>query len=464
MFLNLLSCSARLSLGVFSPLALVGIALVSCSAPPPSPLVEGELRASLELRAQVEATEAALDLLPLASLQIEVDAEAEPSEAAFWRARARAWSFEVRSALQAFRRRSQLQDAAGLPGPIVLAGEVEELEDPERAAILRASVDVLGIFGLGPRAAAAELADAETRAALGRLERALWAARFDAERALVRLAATRARVAELRKLVEETRDDRTRLEVYASREWLAAGPSETAIALIARAAQRFEVERSREHTAVEALARRSGLLTSDAAISAVSPRLLEVYDASIRQPRGTAERALLTLHPEARSAALEYAVAEAQLRRAASEAWPGLRIGPRARVEPTNLLGAFVELRLPWPGQVDAETRAALEARKAARIAVEERVRALMGRERESSGRVDKALLAIPSARTLSSRSKSAWTAAQARWSVDTTALMMFNDALERRIGACVAAIDALELAALSWLDWCQAAGPEARS
>lgn len=432
----------------------------------------------------------------------------DPARVDFWHASARAWSIGVRRAVVAWNQSHANRDGAGLPGDIGLGAEVDDVENLDASFVLRASFDILRFLGLGPAHAAKELANAQARAAFGDLDRAVWASRFDVERARVRLAASRARIAARSLLVAELEDDATRLQIFETHEWIPAGPAAAGRALMSRARQDLDNERVLEASLTEALATRAGLLASDAALGHVAPATLDEYSLSKsairvryataneqnawarppttdpaheearpdtetnaparfarretgRKEAGQVDRSkdLLGGHPYLRAAMLDYAVAEARVRRAASDAWPGIRIGPKQRLEPQDLLGGFLELTLPWPGRVDAATRVALASRHEARIVVEERLRELTSRIDTSATRFARARDAILNATALEAASRSAWTAAQAVWSVEASAMGMFNDALERRLGGVVAVVNARETAILALLDHDEAIG-----
>ena len=94
---------------------------------------------------------------------------------------------------------------------------------------------------------------------------------------------------------------------------------------------------------------------------------------------------------------------------------------------------------------------------------VEERLRELMSRIDTSAARFARARDAVLNATALEAASRSAWTAAQAVWSVEASAMGMFNDALERRLGGVVAVINARETAVLALLDHEEAIGDAPR-
>ncbi|MCA8969116.1 MAG: TolC family protein [Planctomycetes bacterium] len=541
------------------------LVLASCRGPAPDPIDADTLAMHLASRSSVDVMREALDLLPHAQVDEDLDASRsrqsprmstanasakaqssldnrllanargldgklgqgphpddrvgmmhghalDAARVEFWRASAHAWSIGVRRAVVAWNQSHANRDGAGLPGDIGLGAEVDDVEDLDASLVLRASFDILRLLGLGPAHAARELANAQARAAFGELDRAVWASRFDVERARVRLAASRARIAARSQLVDEFEDDATRLQVYEAHEWIPAGPAAAGRALMSRARQDLNNERVLEASLTEALASRAGLLASDAALGHVAPETLDEYSLSKsairvrhattneqntwartpatnppheetlpdtetnaparparretgRKEAGPVDRSkdLLGGHPYLRAAMLDYAVAEARVRRAASDAWPGIRIGPKQRLEPQDLLGGFLELTLPWPGRVDAATRVALASRRDARVVVEERLRELMSRIDTSAARFARARDAVLNATALEAASRSAWTAAQAVWSVEASAMGMFNDALERRLGGVVAVINARETAVLALLDHEEAIGDAPR-
>ena len=442
--------------------------LAACSAPPAEPLDAASLSSELEQRSEIESLRAALERSALSPL---IDAErrsssldSDATRVEFWRASARAWSLPLRRALAQHAISVAATRSAGLPGDFAAGAEIDDVENADASIVTRASVDVLGIFGLGPSAAAKRLAAERVRAAQGAVEAAWWRARFDVERARVALAAARARVAALRELVLDLIDDSKRLDVYAERGWLPEAPSAAARALIARAAKQLADAEHAERGARASLARASGLLSNDAALAKVEVGVLEEYGsqwdaARAAEPLRDLSKRLVRAHPELRASFLDYAVAESALQRAAAEAWPGIRVGPKLRLEPNDLLGGFLELRLPWPGRVDAAVELAIQRRQRVRIEVEERVRDLVSRVREGRSSFAAARRALEQARRLEQASRASWIAAQARWEVDAKTLGNFNDALERRISAAVAAINALEFAVRAWLDLQEAEG-----
>ncbi len=457
--------------------AVAALPIAACALPVEAPIEARALSLGLAAREEPSVLHEAFDLMPesvstTATRAVASTDVAAPAHVTYWRAAAQAYALPVRRALATWQRRLHEQDGAGLPGDLGLGAEVDDVEDLDAALVLRASVDILGILGLGPYEAAKALATAEARAAFASLDRALWSARFDVERARVRLAASRARIAVRAQLVEDCVDDSVRVAIFVERDWLARGPLAAARALIARAGQDLENERVLAAQLREVLAARAGLMADATALEAVTPVVLDEYpttalveaqasaNATPASEQETAAR-LLATHPNLHALMLDYAVAEARLRRAASDAWPRLRLGAKQRLEPMNLLGSFVDFSFPWPGRVDAATRAALRARDEARFVVEEGLREIASRIETSAARLREAEAALTAARIVEGSSAAAFAAAQEMWWADTNMLGQFNDALERRIGGVVAALPARDQAFFAWLDWREAMGPD---
>lgn len=443
----------------------IALALAACSAPPERPLEPRDVAASIELRRDTPAELArALELAGLAPLSVEpptAEDMADPERAAFWHAAAWAWSPEARGArrtLAAARARAQ---SAGAPGPLGVKAESDDASDPERLTRLEVTFDVVGLFGLGPSAAARALADVEARAAQAALEDAVWRSHFEIDAARARLAASRAALETLRALAGEADAADARIEILSQRGRLEGGAlaaAELARRGIDRRVAELELEESR---AAEELAVRAGLPPDAPALAAPSSRTLEQLTARAAPQEPDAEE-LLERMPELRMALLEYAVAEARLREAAAARWPELRLGPSLLWEEGDfLLGVLAETGIPWPGSLDGELAAASEEREAARERVEDGLLAARAALAGARERADVARRRLEHQANVSEeQSARLWTAARARFEVDSETLMGWSSALVMRAEALEQLAAARAELALASLELEHAAGP----
>jgi hypothetical protein len=362
------------------PFSVLPFVVVACAAPAPAPLDDAALSADASRRATTpDELAAALELAATAPLGLPrpaAPASVDGASVDFWRASAFAYDADVRAARRAYSAAAARAGRAGAAEPIMFEGDRVGFGAPERDAELAATFDLLGVLGIGRSAAARALADAESAAALGELEAAVVRARFRVERARAALAAARAARGALRDLVADDVADRTRRERLAAAGRYA--PSDLAFAVnVAAAVDRERADLDAEESALRAeLAVAAGLPPAhpaldrvDGAASTEAVAAARAYAAT--EPTATDDAALLRDLPELRTRKLAYAVAEARLRAAAAEGTPALRVGPKFRVMPDDVLpGGMLALELPWPGTVDGEVAAALVERDAARDAV----------------------------------------------------------------------------------------------
>jgi outer membrane protein, heavy metal efflux system len=443
----------------------VACVLSACSAPAERPLEPRELTAAVELRRDTpEQLANALALAGLAPLSVEPPTSADladPTRPAFWHAAAWAWSPEARAARRTLAAARARARSAGAPGPI--EGEVEIEDGGDLDAMTRASLsfDVVGLLGLGPSAAARALADAETRAAQGELERAVWRTRFEVDAARSKLAASRAALETLRALASEAQDSRVRIEILARNGRLEAAALASAELSERGLAQRISALELEESRAAEQLAVLAGLPPHAEALDAPSPLTLDEVG-SRPAPQEPEPIELLERLPELRVSLLEYALAEARLREAAAQRWPELRLGPHLLWEDGDfLLGLLASAGIPWPGSLDGEIAAASEEREAARERTED---ALLAAQAALQGARERAAVARRllerDASSSAEQSARMWTAARARFAVEPAALMEWSSALRMRAEALAELAEARGELALATLDLEQAAGP----
>jgi hypothetical protein len=437
----------------------------ACSAPP-DPIDPAAVAAELRQRAMDPRTLAqALELAELGPLPFARPDPAQAGDAdgdALWHLCAILYHPDVRAA----RAELAVSDAAlrvsGQPLPSM--GEVMnmDLENPDRETELQMTFDLLGILGIGKSAAARELADAERRAALARLERALWRATFAVDRARVGVAAVRVQQRELQALQLEAANGLRRAELLGERGWIGAAPTAAAAAV----GHRLQHELAATHTE---LARMLAELARAAGLAPQAPPLTEVSRATLARIHARPRRAtpddhdLLTRHPELRPLLLQHAVAEAGVRNAAASAWPDLFLGPDVRVQPGETLwGGMLEFRLPWPSAVDAAVDQAVAERARTRVAVEDALLAqwnAIAAARERAARADEILREHVPARDDAARR--AWAAARARFDVDPQDAMAWTAALVMRLEAIAFVAEAERDAGLARLELAELLGPE---
>ena len=446
------------------PLALLpGLVLAGCAGTVAQRLEDGEVSVALGERGRAPSFE--LDPRVIAGLEALAlprptsEECRNPREAGFWRAAALAWNPEVRATRFELEGALASAGAAGRPGPIGAMGEVMELSDPEAETKVALTFDLLGILGLGPTAAAREEARAEARRAKGRFEAAVWKAVHEADRARMRLAASRDRIERLTHFLGEIQAEAPRFEVLERRGRL----SEAEAAMIDAAPHEIEhalsEERGREAELTAALAATCGLATGNAAFAAIDGTQLHAELAE--PPLAPATIELLRVDPALRELTFEFAVAEAAVRSAAAQAWPRLGLGPQFLFQPSDVLvGGLLEVELPWPGTVEREVRAKAAARDAARarvedglLAAEARVASLATIARETRLRAEEHAPAIDEAAAAN------WHAVEARLSRNASSVSEWLIATRGRLDALLALVDQREAARIALIDLAEACG-----
>ena len=443
----------------------LGLLLAGCSAPA-APIDQDELVQKVQTReASLQQTVQALQLSGLEPLfgRRPTGSEKDLDDPGFWHACAWAYAPGPIAARRDYYSARAARRSAGAPGPIGVGTETLDWGDPGRDTQVRLTFDLLGILGLGRSGAVADLAVATERQALGRLEQAVWSARFDVDRARVSVAASRMRLAILETLSQEVAKATTRIDILDERGWI---PSDRAAAARAMTERLHRRQARTETVLAEDLARLSkaaGLPPSSDSLTELTSATLAHYEPLSELPPLPTATALLDRHPLLRARQLDYALAEARIQRAAAEAWPDIRIGPRLRFLPSDTLtGGILDVALPWPGSVQGYVDAAVQERTKAGELLEN---ALVAQLADAKSRRRALREALRTARlqgpAIEAGTGEAWKAAQARFAADPASLPMWTDRLERRIAGVVAAIDAREQVILALLCYQEACGPD---
>lgn len=437
----------------------------SCASVPPASYSAADVAGAVAAREpEPELVREALALADLEALDLREPTAADvadPARAAYWQACASAWNPAVRAARRAALAAIGRSSSAGAPGPVELGVVDHDLGGGDPLVESVVTFDLIGLLGIGPSAAERRLADVEALAAAARLERAVWGALFDVQRARVRLASAEARAAELATVLAQAEEDIARVRILDARGRISPAMADAAraeTAALARAVSSFADAVAEGRSAV---ARVAGLPYEHAAVHADHGGALEAADADAERPPVGGPR-LVGKHPELRAMRLELAVADARLRATAARAWPGVRIGPHLGFPEDDFqLGAVVQLALPFPSQWRGELEAAEQEREARREALEDAYLALCARGAEASERLRAAQgRARDQAGTVRDAAAGAWEATRLRFRVREADVAEWMDALERRRATALLAIDDREAAALAALDLAEAAGP----
>ncbi|MAG55291.1 MAG: hypothetical protein CMJ83_03285 [Planctomycetes bacterium] len=395
------------------------------------------------------------------ALPADLDPKRDADRDVFWHAHAVAFAPVVRASRRAWRAVQIDEGAAGNPDRPGLMYRMEDGGEPDRQNDVRATVDLLGLLGLGPKAAERELAAEVTGLAHGKLEEAVWSAAFAVDRARVRLAAARQFHASLEQHLISARAGLRRIRMLQERGRLGEGLVSRAQAVLASLETDLSFLARDVARAREALAHAAGVPAHATAIETLHDDLIDrEITLPLHVPKATE---LLVSVPTLRSRQLAYAVAEARLRAAAAEWWPRLQIGPHFKIRPDELLsGGVVSLDLPWPATVEANIDAAVERRTQAREAV---VDALAAAVASVETRRDELRYALEHrthhARRLDVESARAWRAARARLEVLEGADVVdtWIDALQLRAKGALAPTGAARHVLLTDLAYREIAG-----
>lgn len=421
-------------------LIICGLPLVACQSAPPEPLDPVALTRAVEGRSADEASlRQALALIDQPDLRPVLDLNRldQADHGDFWQASALCHGPALRAARRELEAVLALRESAGLPERIALGGRFLDLAELDRDIEVSASIDILGLFGLGPSGAARALADAEVRRAAAGLEEAAWRTRFEVEQARLALAVQVGLVAELRAQALEVASD---LERFAALDRL----GRLAPAALARARAHARLLDQGIADEARALVDRRAALAEVVGIPLDHPRLEAVGVATLDHllggDRGPAIEplALLARHPELRRRRLDYALSEARLRRAVAAQWPALRLGPKAKISPDDFItGGLVDLSLPWPGSTSGPIEAGRIDRARARERLEEALLSVLTRTRAARAREEIARLAfLDEATPAQALAATTWRGMRARFRVDESSWDRWTDALNLRTTA----------------------------
>ena len=135
----------------------------SCAGPPAQPLETQALAETVVGRstASREVLVAAISLYGAPPLGLTLSDDLDPTRDGFWHAHALAFEPVVRSSRRIWRATEREQAGAGTPNRTGLSHRLEDLSDLERQNDVAATVDLLGLLGLGPKAA--EIATLQSR-------------------------------------------------------------------------------------------------------------------------------------------------------------------------------------------------------------------------------------------------------------------------------------------------------------
>ncbi len=459
--------------------------LASCTAPVPQPLVSADVASTVAARATApgELIEAALALHQQPPLGLRLPTTLDPRRDAdrdvFWHAHAMAFDSTVRAARRVWRASRAGIDASGQPGPVALGYRLDDVDDPSRLQDVSATVDLLGLIGLGTSPAERRVVRRLADVAVGRLDEAVWRAVFAVDAARVGLAAATRRNAALAELFTEAQRDFRRIELLHQRGHLGRGLLGRAQAILAGLSRLLSSHAATTAKAREALALAAGLPPEAPALAAATTALTALDEALTdageqaadrqphRQPHDPAPvptaTTLLDRLPRLRALRRDYALDEARLRHAAASAWPQLRVGPSFKILADEFLpGGVVSLSLPWPSAVAARINRAAEQRAATREAIED---ALAATQNAATARRHELVLArrhrLRDVAPLTQGSARAWRAARARLSVHDSVdvLDAWFDAVGLRTRGVLAGLDAAERELLADLAYRQSAG-----
>jgi outer membrane protein TolC len=449
--------------------AAAALSALACSAPATRSVTDAEIAELASRRSSLEDVAAALELADLGALAVPVPGAPralEPDLPEFWHACAFAWNPELRRARRELLALRAAVRGSGAPGALMLDVEHMDLSDSDADLELMATVDLLGLLGVGPAPAQRALARAEDRSALAELESAVWRIRFEVDRARVRFASARATEIVLEALLQHASEDLPRIEVLARSGWIGSAMEQAAYAAVHRIEHAQSAARQDSARARAELARICGLDPTHEAFERMGGGVVDRFRAGEIRWRDPAPTDLLASLPELRSAKLELAVAEAELRRVARERWPSLRIGPKVIVmrDDTNV-GGLLGIEIPFPGSVEGRVEAARQRREAAREALEDALVAARTRIAETRELLAEALERLEEhAPELDTAVARMFVAAQAGFRVDPEGLTAWTLALGERVESLTMLAEARADAVIAHLGYEEARGSSAEA
>ncbi len=437
----------------------------ACSTPARLSIGDGELIAAADARSSVEDVARALELADLGPLAVPIPAapsEVRPDQAEFWHAAAFAWNPQLRALRRRVRELREASRSAGQPTALMGQGMVLDASDPREELEFQIMADVFGLLGLGPSAAARELAQAQSRAAFGQLEARVWSLRFEVDRARVELAAARSLEAAMTSLYAEASQMLPRIQILARRGWIGVGMAEGALAALHMVEHRQTMARTDVARMQAELAELCGLELAHPALDELAGGVIDRFRPDEIEFVEPSAQELLDNLPRLRAMKLELAMAEAELQREARERWPMLRAGPRVVSMPGEFfIGPMFGIDIPFPGALEGRIAAARERRDSALEALEGEL--VMARSRvERAARLWEQLLLqrdehAPDADRSVARMLDA---ARAEFMVDPAMLERWSRALTERMDSLTALVRARADLVRAWLDWQEACGP----
>lgn len=437
-------------LHLLSPVGLLLPLLACAAAPRPDQPLATEAGSGAR---DADAARAALELLPPDANHLPargVEHRADPARTEWWEATADAFGALQRAARREVLAAAEATQAAGAPGPVQV-GITDHTFDAD-APLVEAMVtfDLLGLLGTGPAAAQRAVADAELLLALARYQQVLWRGRARVRTARLALAGVRARLRVLEDLRASADPGLLRIAILEEHGRVSSDLAAGSRAMVARLDRMLSAARVEEAQALRELALASGLPVEAPEHAAVGPEVLAAAEWGAGGLQATAPEAD---HPDLRSRALAYALAEARVRAVAARAWPGIALGPHLGAPEGDLdplqWGGVLRLNLPWPSAWRGDLAAAAQRREAAREAYEDAFLALeaeAGRAFVRHAQLAERLEATTP--RLDAGTAAVWEATCAAFLVAQRDARAWIDALERRMAAATATVeDAVALA-----------------
>lgn len=436
----------------------------SCVATTSRSVSDADLARTPQARATVEDVERALALADLGPLSVPIPphpTELRADQAEFWHAAAFAWNPQLRQMRREVRALRAATGSAGAPGEIMTQGMMLDFDDPEAELEFQAMFDLWGILGLGPAAAAKELARAQARRALAELEAQVWSLRFEVDRARVRLAAAKALESAMGALYGECSEMETRITLLAQRGWIGRGMTEGALGALHMVEHRQEMAHADVERMKEELANLCGLAGTHPAFEALQGGVIDRFRADEVEWSEPTDEELIGRLPSLRAAKLQLALAEAELQRMARERWPSLNVGPRiVLMDGDSIVGPMFGVNVPFPGALEGAILAAREERDAALEALEDEVVAARTRvERTRHVYASMELLALEHAPEMDRSMARMLLASQAEFLVDPERLERWTWAIGERVTSMTSLVNARADLVLAWLDAQEARG-----
>ncbi len=450
-------------LNTLSPLGLLLSLLACAAAPRPEQPLLTEAGAGVR---DAEAACRALELLPPDPRALPprgAEHRVEPARAEWWEATADAFGAQQRAARREVLAAAEAAATAGAPRPVQV-GVTDHTFDPD-APLMEAMVtfDLLGLLGTGPAAAQRAVADAELLLALARYEQVLWRGRARVRTARLALAGVRARQRVLEDLRVSAEPGLLRLDLLEQHGRVSSDLAAGGLAMVARLERMLSAARVEEAEALRELALAAGLSADAPELALVGPETLLDQEWG---PGGLQASGPAASHPDLRSRALAYALAEARVRAVAARAWPGVALGPHIGAPEGSLdplqWGGVLRLNLPWPSAWEGELAAAAQRREAAREAYEDAFLALDAEARRAVTRQAQLTQRLEGVTPrLDAGTAAVWEATCAAFMVAQRDARTWIDALERRMAAAASEVEDAVALATAAVEVEVALGPE---